>query len=141
MKNRQYLRIEKNLKKYSETNIAQGEALPKATISRINKNYNTNQQKRRVDTILNNVRNKDSIKEEVYQIINEIPSLKKLCVNCKEELIISVIILYVLKSRNPRYHIERTALWKTYKLDWKKYSLIIGRLLQESRKSKILPYR
>lgn len=140
MKSRQWYRIEKLQKKYSETNIAKGEKLPKSTISRINKNYNDNQQKRRVDAILNNVKNKDSIKEEVHQIVSDVSSLQNLCRGCKEELIISVIILYVLKSRNQEYRVDRTSLWNKYNITWQKYSLIISRLLEENRKNNKLPY-
>lgn len=136
MRNRQYeYRIQNLEKRYSETNVQKGEMLSPSTKSKINKTYYDNQRKRRVDGILNHVKNKDSIKEEVHQIISEIPSLKQLCNNCKEELIISVIILYVLKSRNPRYHIDRNGLWEKYEITWQKYSLILGRLLQETRKS------
>lgn len=141
MKSKQYYRIQKLEREYSETNIKKGEVLPTQTVSRINKNYRNNQRKRVVDGVLNNVRNKDTIKEEVHQIIDDIPRLTTLCRGCKEEMIISVIILYVLKSRDSRYHVERHGLWKKYNITWQKYSLIISRLLQESRKSKKLPYQ
>ena len=129
-----YTKRIKNLeRKYSETNVAKGEILSADTRKQINKNYYDNQQKRRVDAILNNVKNKDSIKEEVHDIVKE-TKLKQLCKNCKEEQIIAVIILYCLKTRNPRFNPEQNPLWKKYALNWKKYSLIIGRLLQETRK-------
>ena len=141
MKSRQYYRIEKLQRKYSETNIAKGERLSKETVYRINKNYQDNQLKRRVDGILNTVRNKDTIKDEVHQIIQDIPSLSSLCKGCKEEMIISVIILYVQKCRDTRYHVERTALWNKYNITWQKYSLIVGRLLQVNRELNKLPYQ
>lgn len=142
MKNRNYeKRIEKLQKRYSETNIAKDEELPLETRRRIKKNYNRNLQRRRVDGVLNYVKNKDSIKEEVHKIIEELPSLKMLCNNCSEEVIISVICLYVLKSRNPRYHVERTALWNRFELNWQKYSLIISRILQETRKQRTMEFR
>lgn len=125
-------------KKYSETNVARGEILSKATISRINKNYNSNQKRRRVDGVLNEVKNRDSIKGEVHQIISTI-SLKDICRTCKEEVIIAVIILYVQKTRNHSYYPERTALWRKYNLDWKTYSLILCRLLEETRKQTLCP--
>lgn len=131
-------RIEYLEKKYSETNIAKGEILQPETIRRINKNWYDNQQRRKVDVILNNVKNKDSIKEEVHQIIVEVPSLKYLCQNCKEELIISVIILYVQKTRNKDYRIDRSALWNKYNITWRKYSLIIEKLLSVTRKNRFL---
>ena len=119
-------------KKYSETNINKGEVLNTDTVSRINGNYNKNQQKRRVDAILNNVKNKDSIKEEVHNIIGNV-KLKSLCYNCKEEQIIAVVILYVQHSRNSRYRVDRTKLWKEYGLSWSKYGLILERLLKWTR--------
>lgn len=122
---------------YSETNVARDECLSKETISDINKKYHKRQRQRKVDAILNNVRNKDSIKEEVHQIVEEIPNFKVLCSGCKEELIISVIILYVQKTRNSRYHVESTGLWRKYGLNWQKYSLILTRLLMETRKNSI----
>lgn len=122
-------------KKYSETNVSQGEVLSNETKKRINQNYNRNQQKRRVDAILNNVKNKDSLKEEVHDIIRTV-NLKELCKNCKEEVIIAVIILYVQKSRNSEFRVNRTRLWREYKLTWLKYSLILERLLQQTRENK-----
>ena len=130
-----YRRIKNLERRYSETNISKGEVLFPDTISKINKKYNKNQQKRRVDAILNNVKNKDSIKEEVHSIIRDV-ELKSLCRNCSEEQIISIIILYVQRSRNSKYRIERTGLWNKYELNWLKYSLIIERLLKWTREQK-----
>ena len=141
MKSRQWYRIKKLEREFSETNIKRGEELSPETRKRINRNWQDNQQRRRVDGILNNVRNKDSIKEEVHQIVADLPNLRDLCRGCKEEVIISVIILYVSKARNPEYHVERTGLWNRYDLNWQKYSLIVSRLLQASRESKMLPYQ
>ena len=53
-------RIRNLEKKYSETNINSREVLFPSTVKKINKTYNDNQQKRRVDTILNNIKNKDN---------------------------------------------------------------------------------
>lgn len=119
-------------KRHSETNIGKDEALFPSTISKINQTYNKNQQKRRVDAILNNVRNKDSIKEEVHEIIGDV-KLKTLCYNCSEEQIIAIIILYVQRTRNPKYRIDRTRFWKEYDITWLKYSLILERLLRFTR--------
>lgn len=124
-------------KKYSETNIAQGEVLNTDTIRRINRKYNKNQQKRRVDAILNNVRNKDSIKEEVHDIIGDV-ELKSLCWNCREEQIIAIIILYVQRARDSKYRIDRTGLWRRYELSWLKYSLIVERLLKWTRERTVV---
>lgn len=122
-------------KKYSETNVSKGEVLPKSRISKINKDYYKNQQKRRVDTILNNVKNKDSIKEEVHDIVKH-NTLKELCYNCKEETIIAAIILYVQHNRNRKYRIEHTGLWNRYGLSWRKYSVIVEHLLMNERRGK-----
>lgn len=128
-------RIRNLEKKYSETNIAYDEILNTESIRKINQNYNQNQQKRRVDAILNNVRNKESIKKEVHDITKNV-CLKDLCKNCKEELIISCIILYVQRTRNPQYRIDRTGLWSKYEITWLKYSLIVERLLHWTRENK-----
>lgn len=125
-------RIRNLERKYSETNVSKGEVLNTDTIRKINKTYNKNQQKRRVDAILNNIRNKDSIKEEVHDIIRNV-ELKSLCWNCREEQIIAIIILYVQRTRNNKYRVDRTSLWKEYDLTWLKYSLIIERLLKWTR--------
>lgn len=132
--------IKKLEKRYSETNIGKGEVLNTDTIRRINKKYNRNQQRRRVDAILNNVKNKDSIKGEVHSIVKDV-ELKSLCYNCREEQIIAVIILYVQRTRNSRYRIDRTGLWGEYDLSWLKYSLIIERLLKWTREQKRLPLK
>ena len=125
-------RIRNLEKKYSETNINSRDVLFTSTVKKINKTYNDNQQKRRVDTILNNINNKDSIKEEVHDIVKS-NNLKELCRNCREEQIIAVIILYVQRTRNSKYRIDRTRLWREYDLSWLKYSLIIERLLKATR--------
>lgn len=129
-------RIEYLEKKYSETNVGYGEVLFKPTISRINKNYYSNQKRRFVDGILNEVKNRNSIKEEVHQICGSF-DFNVLCRSCTDEVIVSVIILYVQKTRNSRYYPERSALWNKYNLNWKTYSLILLRLLQETRKNSV----
>jgi len=135
---KKYNRIRYLERKYSETNVAQDEILAPATVQKINKKYNDNQRKRRVDAILNNVKNKDLVKEEVHKIVDELPSIDILCQNCKEEVIISCIILYVMRARNKQYRVERTSLWNTYNITWQKYALIISNLLKETRKNRKL---
>ena len=135
---KKYNRIRELERKYSETNVAQDEILAPATVQKINKKYNDNQRKRRVDAILNNVKNKDLVKEEVHKIVDELPSIDILCQNCKEEVIISCIILYVMRARNKQYRVERTSLWNTYNITWQKYALIISNLLKETRKNRKL---
>lgn len=119
-------------KKYSETNVGMGEELFKPSIQRINKNYYSNQQRRRVDGILNKARNRNTVKEEVHQIVADYP-VKSLCYNCKEDEIIAAIILYVSRARVKSYRIDRTALWNEYNLTWQKYALIVTNLLREVR--------
>lgn len=128
-------RIKHLERKYKETSIAKDEMLSNDSIRKINKRYEKNQRKRRIDSILNNVKNKDSIKEEVHNIADEIP-IKKICRNCQEGEVIAIVILYVQRTRNSNYRIDRTALWKEYKVSWRKYSLIVERLLEWTRKEK-----
>lgn len=135
-KKKAYNRIKYLEKTYSETNVARGEVLSPNTIRKINRNYYDNQRKRRVDGILNTVKNRDTIKEEVHSIIDELPNLRVLCKGCNEEIIISSIILYVQKSRNYQYRVDRTSLWKKYNITWQKYALIISNLLRETRKKR-----
>ena len=125
-------RIKYLQKKYSETNVGMGEELFKPSIQRINKNYYSNQQRRRVDGVLNKTRNRNAVKEEVHQIVADIP-VKSLCYYCKEEEVIAAIILYVSRARVKSYRIDRTALWKEYNLSWQKYALIVTNLLREVR--------
>jgi hypothetical protein len=122
-------------KKYKETSVAKDEILSDDTIRKINKTYEKNQRKRRIDSILNNIKNKDSIKEEVHNIADEIP-IKEICKNCKEAEVIAIVILYVQRTRNSHYRIDRTALWSKYNLTWTKYSLIVERLLKWTREQK-----
>ena len=130
-------RIRNLERKYSETNVSEGEVLNTDTVRRINQKYNKNQQKRRVDAILNNIKNKDSIKEEVHDIVKNV-ELKSLCWNCREEQIIAIIILYVQRTRNSKYRVDRTSLWREYELSWLKYSLIIERLLKWTREQQTM---
>lgn len=130
-------RIRNLERKYSETNVSKDEVLNTDTVRRINQKYNKNQQKRRVDAILNNIKNKDSIKEEVHDIIKNV-ELKSLCWNCREEQIIAIIILYVQRTRNSKYRVDRTSLWREYELSWLKYSLIIERLLKWTREQQTM---
>ena len=135
MINMSYKRIQNLEKTYSETNIAKGERLSDSTKSRIYKNWYDNQKKRLVDTVLNDVKNKEGIREEVHNIVKNV-NLNELCRKCSSEVIIAVIILYVQKSRNPAFYVNRTRLWREYGLDWLKYSLILERLVQKSREDK-----
>ena len=122
-------------RKYSETNVAKGEKLNKETISEINKTYNKKLRKRQVDSVLSLVNNRDSIKHEVHDIIDDY-GLKSLCSGCKAEVVISCVILYVSKTRNSEFHIEQSGLWKRYDLNWKVYSNIVGKLSMKAREER-----
>lgn len=132
MKSRQYLRIKNLEKKYSETNIAPHEVVSPSFRQQINKNYYDNQQRRLVDAVLNEIPNKSAVKEEVHDIVANV-TLKDLCRTCKEEMIISVIILYCLKNYYKDFRVERHRLWSEYDITWRKYGLILGNLLKITR--------
>jgi len=132
MKSKQYYRIEKNQKKYGDTNIAKDELVSQGFRAEINRNYYSNQQRRVVDAVLNNVRNKDVVKEDVHYLVKHF-GVNNLCHTCKEEVVIAILILYCFKSINNTYRVERTSLWKMYDLNWRTYSLVITNLLREIR--------
>lgn len=121
-------------KKYSETNVAKGECLTKETIYNINKNYQDKLKKRQIDSLLNEIRNPLTVKDEVYGICDEVDNLKQLCRTCSIEQIITVVILYVQRLHNPRLIEEDTHIWRKYKLTWKRYALITSRILTITRK-------
>lgn len=128
-------RIKRLERKYSERNIAEGEELSKDMTRKIKQNYYKKQQKRTIDGILNDVKNKDSIKHEVHDIIDDY-GVRELCKNCKEEVIIVCIILYCLKTRNPNRDVSTYHIWNKYEITWQKYSLILARLLQKAREER-----
>ena len=132
MKSKQYYRIEKNKRKYGDTNIAKDEIVSQGLRAEISRNYYSNQQRRTVDAILNNVRNKDVVKEDVHYLVKHF-GIANLCHNCKEEVVIAILILYCFRSINNDYRVERTALWREYDLNWRTYSLVITNLLREIR--------
>lgn len=123
-------------KEYSETNLNSKELVSPAYRSNINRNYKEKQDIFMIDSVLALIQPHvmKMVKEEVYQICNSFV-LKELCYNCKIEVIISVIILYVWKTRYKSLKEERTALWRKYDLNWKKYSLIVGNILRKTREN------
>lgn len=135
----EYNRIKNLLNKYGEYNVNQGEKLYGETRRKINKNYYGTQRTHLIDSLLTEINNPLTVKNEVYGIITEIDDLKVLCRTCKIEQIISVIILYVQRLHNPVMKEEKTRLWNHYELSWKIYSRIIARLLRETRKNRCLP--
>lgn len=132
-------RIKRLQYEYGESNLNSRELVSPTYRKQINKKYYDKQNIFIIDGVLaeldpNVMR---MIKKEVYQICNSVV-LKELCHNCKIEVIISAIILYVWRTRRKQLRIEQTKLWKKYELDWRKYALIMSRLLQKTRERGIL---
>ena len=127
-------RIKKLEYEFGETNLNSQELVSPTYRKEINKKYYKKQNVFIIDGVLSelepNVRK--MLKTEVYQICNSF-RLKELCWNCKVEAIIATIILYVWKTRHKKLRIEQTRLWKKYDLSWRRYALIMSRLLQETR--------
>lgn len=84
--------------------------------------------------ILNETNTTKQIETEVHELIQK-TELKQLCPRCKEEQIISTIILFIIRTYNNNFIEERTRIWKKYKLNWKIYSRIIANLLKNMRKN------
>lgn len=128
-------RIQYLIDKYGETKIAPYECLPKDSRAKINQQYYKNNiQKNRVQQILNETNTTKQIETEVHELIQK-TELKQLCPKCKEEQIISTIILFIIRTYNNNFIEERTRIWKKYKLNWKIYSRIIANLLKNMRKN------
>lgn len=128
-------RINHLIDKYGETKVAPYECLPKDSRAKINKGYYKNNiQKNRVQQILNETTTTKQIEIEVHELIINLDTLKQLCPRCKEEQIISTIILFIIRTYNNNFIEERTKIWKKYSLNWKIYSRIIANLLKELRK-------
>ena len=121
---------------FSESNMNSKEIISPTLRSEINKKYKEKQDTFDIDRVLNLTKPyvQKMVKEEVYQICNSF-QLVELCYNCKIEVIISVIILYVWKRRNSHLKEEQTVLWRKYRLTWRKYGLIVGRLLEKTREN------
>ena len=134
-----YNRIHYLEEKYSNTKIAQGEILSKETVSRIKKESYNNKKHLYVDTILNQTRNPEMIKEEVHEMVDHM-NLRNICPHCTSEQVISVIVLYCMRQHNVDLKEERTALWSRYGLSWKLYGRVVANLLCRYRESKLLRY-
>ena len=132
----EYNRIKHLLKKYDEYNVNQGERLYGETRKKINKNYYGTQRTHMIDSLLTEINNPHTVKNEVYGIIKEVDDLQVLCRTCKFEQIVAVIILYVQRLHNPVMKEERTRLWNHYDLSWKVYARIVARLLRETRRNR-----
>ncbi|MEE1227210.1 MAG: hypothetical protein UHM08_08935 [Bacteroidales bacterium] len=132
-------RINRLQYEFGESNLNSKELVSPVYRSKIDKKYKEKQDIFIIDSVLNllepNVQK--MIKKEVYQICNQF-RLKDLCYNCKIEVIIAVIILYVWKNRHEKLREEQTGLWKKYNITYKKYALILRRLLQKTREENCL---
>ena len=124
---------------YGETNLNSKEIVSSAYRSEINKKYKAKQDIFIIDGVLYQLdpHVQKMIKKEVYQICNSV-RFKDLCYNCKVEQIIAAIILYVWKTRHKTLREDQTRLWNKYNLSWKKYALILSRLLQKTRENSSL---
>ena len=93
-------RIQYLIDKYGETKIAPYECLSKDSRAKINQQYYKNNiQKNRVQQILNETNTTKQIETEVHELIQK-TELKQLCPKCKEEQIISTIILFIKRTYN-----------------------------------------
>ena len=138
MRNKYYKRNRlKHLEyEYGETNLNSDEIVSKAYRSQINRKYKEKQDIFIIDSVLYQLdpNVQKMIKTEVYQICNNV-RFKELCYNCAIEEIIACIILYVWKTRHKKLREEQTGLWRKYNLSWRKYALVLGRLLQKTREN------
>ena len=121
---------------FGETNLNSKEIVSKAYRSEINRKYKEKQDIFIIDSVLSELDNhvRKMVKEEVYQICNSV-RFKELCYNCPIEEILSYIILYVWKTRNKTLKEDKTHIWKKHNLSWRRYALILGRLLQKTREN------
>lgn len=86
-----------------------------------------------MEQILTLAGSNEQVKTEVHYLINKTGDLKKLCRKCKEEQIISVIILHVTRTHNQHFNEEKMKIWNKYDLTWKLYSRIVSNLFKEFR--------
>ena len=121
---------------YGETNLNSKEIVSATYRSEINRKYKAKQDIFIIDSVLSQLEPnvQRMIKEEVYQICNNV-RFKDLCYNCPIEQIITVIILYVWKTRHKTLREDQSRLWSKYDLSWRKYALVLGRLLQKTREN------
>lgn len=132
-------RIKRLEYEFGDSNLNSKELVSSTYRSKIDKRYREKQDIFIIDSVLNllepNVQK--MVKREVYQICNQF-RLKELCYNCKIEVIIAIIILYVWKNRYDGLREEQTGLWKKYDLTYRKYALVMRRLLQKTREESSL---
>lgn len=138
-KQHKYNRIQYLEDKYSPTKIAQGELLPKETVSRIKKESYNNKKHLHVDTILTQTRNPERIKEEVHDIIDHV-DFREICPRCTSEQLISVVVLYCQRQHSSDFKEERTCLWNKYGLSWRLYARVVANLLSKYRGGRLLEF-
>lgn len=136
-KGHEYNRAKYLLERYTPTHITTNECVSKEYKAKVDKQRHYNNKRRQINSILNEINNPNTVREEVHSICDEIDNLKILCRTCKVEQIIAVIILYVQRIHNVKLAEEKTRLWNHYELTWKIYSRIIARLLIETRKNRV----
>ena len=129
-------RIKKLEYEFGESNLNSKEVVSSTYRREIDKKYKEKQDIFIIDSVLNNLEPnvQRMIKKEVYQMCNSF-RLKDLCYNCKIEVIIAIIILYVWKTRYDGLREEQTRLWRKYDLTYRKYALVLRKLLQKTRES------
>ena len=129
-------RIKRLEYEFGETNFNSDEIVSPIYRSKINKKYKEKQDIFIIDSVLLQLEPnvQKMIKREVYQICNSV-RFKDLCYNCKIEEIIAMIVLYVWKTRHRKLREDQTGLWRKYNLNWRKYAMVLGRLLQKSREN------
>ena len=138
-KQHKYNRIKYLEDKYSPTKVAQGEVLSKETISKIKKESYNNKKHLYVDTILNETRNPERIKDEVHDIVDHM-NFHDVCPRCTSEQVVSVVVLYCQRRHNDVLKEERTRLWNRYGLSWKLYARVVANLLSCYRRDKLLGF-
>ena len=137
--NHKHNRIKYLEEKYSPTKVAQGEILSKETISKIKKESYNNKKHLYVDTILNQTRNPERIKQEVHEIVDHM-DFRDVCPKCTSEQVVSIVVLYCQRQHNDMFVEERTRLWRVYGLSWKLYARVVANLLSRSRRGRLLRF-
>ena len=136
------MRIRKLEQRYSEYNFAKDEIVSPEYRKTINQKYRKTEQRNHINSVLTEVHEgvRIKVKNEVHEIFKNI-TVKELCYNCKFELIVAVVILYVWKIHYPKLREETTKIWNKYDVTWRKYALIMRKLLLLQRENNRLEYR
>ena len=126
-------------KEFSEVHLNSDECVTPPYKSRVNQNYRERERIKTVDDVLYTLPSYTAslLKEQVYYIVNHY-RLKELCGNCKIEVIIACIVIFVWKDYNKRLIFNKNSLWKKYKLSWEIYARIIDNLLRKTREQSLV---